>query len=151
MRDGAVDLLCVEPAELGGGNRGAENAEHRARVETARHQCRDELGRHPFHNFIAGGDRDKKFAARGAGNFRCDQGRRQDRGAGMGQHAERVPLAAGKDRLGVDKGRTRLGQLGAIAQHGRGPAAARLLLAHHRQRLLARGHVVRHEGGGERL
>ena len=63
LRDGTMDLLRIEPAELGGGNRGAKNAEHRTGVKTARHNRRDKLGRHPLHDFIAGGDRDKKLAA----------------------------------------------------------------------------------------
>ncbi len=69
----------------------------------------------------------------------------------MGQHAERVPLAAGEDHLGVDEGGAGLGQLRAVDEHARDAAAARLFLLHQRQRLLARRHVVRDEGGGERL
>ena len=37
----------------------------------------------------------------------------------MGQHPERVPLAAGEDRLGIDEGGAGLGELRAVAQHGR--------------------------------
>jgi len=69
----------------------------------------------------------------------------------MGQHAEGVPLAAGKDRLRIDKSSPSLGQPAAIAEHGRRPAAARLLLLHQRKRLAAGRRVVRHQGRAKRL
>ena len=69
----------------------------------------------------------------------------------MGQHAERVPLAAGEDHLRIDKGGPGLGEFAAVAQHGRGPAAAGLFLLHQRQRLPARRHVVRDQRRGQRL
>ena len=151
LRDGAVDLALVETAELGGGDRGAKDAEDRPGMKAARHDRRDEFGRHPLHHLIAGSDRDEKIAAGGARNFGRGQCRRQDRGAGVGQHAEGVPFAAGENRLRVDKGGTRLGQLGAVAQHRRGPAAARFFLQHQRQGLFARGHVVGDQCRGQCL
>ena len=56
LRDRAVDLLGVELLQLRRGDRGAEDAEHRAGVEAARHHRGDELGGHPLHHLVAGGD-----------------------------------------------------------------------------------------------
>ena len=151
LGDGAVDLGFVERAQLGGGDRRAEDAEHRPGVETARHDRRDELGGHPLHDLVAGGDRGQQRPARSAGRLGRGQRRRQDRRAGVGQHAEGVPLAAGKDRLGIDKGGPGLAELGAAAQHRRRTAAAGFLFLHQRQCLPARRHPVRHQRRGERL
>ncbi len=151
LGDGAVDLVFVEAAELGRGDRRAEDAEHRPGVEAARHDRRDELGGHPLHDLVAGGDRGQECLARGAGRLGRGQRRRQDRRAGMGQHAKGVPLAAGKDRLGIDKGGAGLAELGAVAQHRRRPAAAGFLFLHQGQCLVGCRHPVRHQGRSERL
>ena len=151
LRDGAVHLLGVETADLGGGHRAPENPEHRPRVKPARHHGRDELGGHPLHDLVTGGDPGEEGFPRRTGRLGRGERRRQYRGAGMGQHAKGVPLAAGEDDLGVDEGGAGLGQLGAAAQHGPGPAAARLLLLHQRQGLAARRHRMRDERRPQRL
>ncbi len=79
--------------------------------KAARHDGRDELGGHALHDFVAGGDGGQELLAGSAGDLRRDEGGRQDRDAGMGQHAEGVPLAAGEDRLRVDEGGPGLGEL----------------------------------------
>ena len=141
----------VEAVQFGGGDRGAEDPEHRPGVKAARHDGRNEFGRHPLHDLVGCGDGGQEFAAGSAGHFRRDESRRQDRDAGMGQHAESVPLAAGEDHLGVDEGGPGLGQLRAVAQHRRGPAAARLFLLHQTQSLAARRHVARDQRRTQRL
>ena len=143
--------LGIEPLHLGGGDRGAEDAEHRTGVKAARHDGGDEFGGHALHHLVGGGDRGEELAAGGAGHSAADQRRRQDRDPRMGQHAERVPLAAGEDHFGVDERGAGLGELGAVAQHGRDPAAARLLVLHQRQGLPAGRHVVRDQRRGQRL
>ncbi len=151
MRDRVVHLAGVEPLDFCRRDRRAENPEHRPGVKAARHHARDEFRRHALHDFVAGGDAGQERLARSAARLGGGERRRQDRGAGMGQHAERVPLAAGEDRLGIDKGGPGLGQFRAMAQHGRRPAAARLFLPHQSKRLPARRHVVRHERRRQRL
>ena len=84
-------------------------------------------------------------------SLRRHQRRRDDRGARMGQHAERVPLAAGEDHLGVDEGGAGLGEPGAVAQHRGDPRAALFLVLHQGERLPAGRHVVRDQRGGQRL
>jgi hypothetical protein len=64
------------------------------------------------------------------------------------EHAERVPLASGKDHLGIHERGAALRQSAAIAQHGRDPAAAGLFLLHQRQGLFAGGHVVSNQRRG---
>ena len=123
---------------------------HRPGVKAARHHARDELRGHALHDLVTGGDTGQERLSGGTGRLGGGERGRHDRGAGMGQHAERVPLAAGKDRLGIDEGSAGLGQLRAMAQHGRRAAAA-LLLLHDRKRLPARRHVMRHERRGQRL
>jgi hypothetical protein len=151
LRDRIVHLAGVEPLDFRRRHRRAENAEHRPGMKAARHDGRDELGRHPLHDLVAGGDGREEGLAVDALPFGRRQRGRQCRGAGMGQHAERVPFAAGEDHLGVDESGPGLGQLRAADEHARRPAPARLFLLHQRQRLPARRHVVRDEGRGERL
>ena len=69
----------------------------------------------------------------------------------MGQHAEGVPLAAGKNHLGIDESGSGFRKPCAVAQHRSGPAAARLFFLHQRQRLTAGRHVAADKCRGERL
>ena len=52
----AVHLVLGEAQDLRGGDRGAEDAEHRAGVEAARHHGRNEVGGHALHDLVAGGE-----------------------------------------------------------------------------------------------
>ena len=151
LRNRAVDLARVEALQFGRGNGRAKNPEHRARVKAARHDGRNELGRHPLHDLVTGGDRRQELLAGGAGDFRRGERGWQDRDAGMSEHAEGIPFSAGKDHLGIDKGGPSLGELRAVTQYGRGPAAAFLLFLHQRQRLPARWHVLGNERRAQRL
>jgi hypothetical protein len=146
-----VDLARVEALDLAGGDRGAENPEHRPGMKAARHDGRDKFRGHALHDFVASGDSGQELAAGAAGRFRRGECRRQYRDAGMGQHAEGVPLAAGEDRLGVDEGGAGLGEPCALAQHGGRAAAGRLLFLHHRQGVAARLHAAAEQGRGQRL
>ena len=56
LRDGAIDLVRIELLQFGGGDRGAEDAEHRTGVEAARHHSGDELRGHALHHLVGGGD-----------------------------------------------------------------------------------------------
>ena len=140
MRDRAVDLIGIKPADFRRRDRRAENPEHRPGVKAARHHGRDELGGHPLHDLITGGDAGQKVTAGTAARLGRRERSRQDCDAGMGQHAEGVPLAAGEDCLGIDKGGAGLGQLCAVTQHRRGPSPARLFLLDQRERLATRRH-----------
>ena len=151
LGDGAVDLVRVEALDLRRRDRRAEDAEHRSGVEAARHHRRDEFGSHALHDLVGGGDGGEKHFARAARDFRRDEGRRQDRDAGVGEHAERVPLAAGEDHLRIDEGGAALGEFAAVAEHGCDAAAAGLFLLHQREGLPARRHVVRDQRRGQRL
>ncbi len=146
LRDRAIDLVCVEAMDLRGRHRGAEDPEHRPGMKAARHHGWDELGRHPLHDLITGGNAGQELPAGAAGRLGRDQGRGKDRDARMGQHAERVPLAAGENRFRVDEGGAGLGQLRAVAQHGRGPSPARFLFLHQRKCLSARRHGMADQG-----
>jgi hypothetical protein len=120
-------------------------------VETARHDGRDELRRHALHDFVAGRDGDEELLAGSAGDLRRDEGRRKDRDARMGQHAEGVPFAAGENRLGIDESGPGLGEPRAAAQHRRRTAPACLLLLHQRERLSAGRRVAGDQRRAQRL
>ena len=102
-----VHLVFGEAHDLRGGDRGAEDAEHRARVEAARHHRRNPVGRHPLHHLVAGRDAGDEVFARGALGLRGDERGRDDRRAGMREHAEGVPLAARQHHLRVGEARRR--------------------------------------------
>src|SRR5204863_2451013 len=71
LSDRAVDLAGIEPADLGGGDGGAEDAEHRPGVKAARHDGRDDLGRHALHDLITGRDAGQELLAGTAARLGC--------------------------------------------------------------------------------
>jgi hypothetical protein len=80
--------------------------------KAARHHRRNEVGRHPLHDLVARREGGDEIPAGGARRFRRDEGARDDARAGVGEHAEGVPLAAGKRHL-------RVGERGAALRHPR--------------------------------
>jgi len=120
-------------------------------VEAARHDGGNELCGHALHHFVGGGDGGHELPARGRGQFGGDQRGRDDGDGGVGEHAERVPLAAREYHLRVDEGRAGLGEPGAAAQHGGNARTTLLLFLHQRQGLPACRHGVRDQCGGEGL
>ncbi len=140
-----MDLVGAEGLDLGRGNGSAEDSEYRACMEAARHHRRDEFGGHTFHHLVGCGDTGEEGAPTAAGDFSGNEGGRQDCGARMGQHAERIPLAARQDHFGIDESRAGFGELGTAAQDGRDTGAARLLLLHQLEGLLAGWHRMGHQ------
>ncbi len=138
-----MDLVRVEALNFGGGDRRAEDAEHRSCVKAPRHHGRDEVGGHSFHHLVRSGDTDEECLAGAAGNFRGDEGRRQNCRTRVGQHAERIPLTASQNHFGIDEGGSALGEPAAVAQYGCNAAAAGFLVLHEGESLLARRHLVR--------
>jgi hypothetical protein len=70
LGDGAVNLTFVKTLQFGGGDRCAEDAEHRPRMKAARHDRRNELGGHALHDLVAGGYGGQEFLAGCTGDFR---------------------------------------------------------------------------------
>ena len=151
LGDGTVDLILVEPLNLCRCDSRTEDAEHRSGMEPARHDRRDEFGGHALHDLVGGRHGGDEFPAGALRYFRRRQRCRQDRDAGMGEHAKRVPLAAGEDHFRIDEGCAAFGESAAVAEHGCDPAAAGLFLLHQRKRLSARRHVAGDQSRCQRL
>ena len=78
-----------------------------------------------------------KSRAGGARRLRRDEGARDDARAGVGEHAEGVPLAAGHRHLRVGEGGAALRHLGAVHHDGGAVAHAGFFLGDELHRLLA--------------
>ena len=120
-------------------------------VKPARHHRRDPVGGHPLHHFVAGGDAGDEIASGSAFAFRGDERARDDRGAGMREHPEGVPLAAGKHHFRVGEAGAALGHLRPRHQHGRAVLHARFFVNHELGCLLPRRHLRAEQRGGEVL
>ena len=123
--------------DLRGGDGGAKDAEHRASVEAARHHRRNEVGRHALHDLVAGREAGEEVPAGDARGLRRDEGARDDAGAGVGEHAEGVQLAASHRHLRVGKGGTALRHRGAVHHDGGAVAHTRFFFGDELHGLLA--------------
>ena len=129
-RDRAVHLVLGEAQHLRGGDRGTEDAEHRTGVKPARHHRRDEVRGQPFHDLVAGDQAGDEIPAGGPGRFRRDERARNDAGARVREHPERVPLAAGEGHLRPGERGAAPGHAGAVHHDGGAVAHAGLVLDH---------------------
>ncbi len=116
--DGAVHLVLGEAHHLRGGDGGAEDAEHGAGVEATRHHRGDEVGRHALRDFVACHEAGDEVLAGRADRLGGDERARDDAGARMRQHAERVPLAAREHHLRVGERRAALRHPRPVHQDG---------------------------------
>ena len=140
-RDRGVDLVVGEAHDLRGGDRGAEDAEHRSGVEPARHDRRNPVGGHPLHHLVAGRDAGDEVPARRAFHFRGNQRGRDDRRPGMREHPEGVPLAARQHHFRVREGGASPGHPASVHQDGGAASHALFFAGDERHRLLARGQL----------
>jgi hypothetical protein len=146
-----VDLILGEPHDLRGGHRRAKDAEHRTGVEAARHHRRNPVGGHPLHDLVAGREAGDEIPSGSAFGLRRDERRRDDRGAWVREHAERIPLSAGQHHFGVGKGGTASGHPGPLHHDGGAAPDAGLFVGHEFHRLLAGRQLRSEERGGDVL
>ena len=149
--DGVRRLVLGEAHDLRGGDGGAEDAEDGAGVEAARHHRRDEVGGHPLHHLVAGHEAGHEVAPGGALGLGRRERAGDDARAGMQEHAERVPLAAGQDQLGVGEDRAGSGGRRAIHQEGGAARHTRLFPGDELDGLPARGQLRAEERRREGL
>ena len=129
----------VQPQNLGSGDGGAKDAEHRPGVKAAGHHRRNEIRRQPLHDLVAGHQAGEEVPARGPCSLRGHEGARDDAGAGMGEHAKGVQLAAGHGHLGVGKSGPAPGHGGAVHHDGGAVVHPDFVVADELHRLLAAG------------
>ena len=119
----AVNLVPIEAHDLGGRNRGPEDAEHGTGMKSPCHDGRDEIRRQAFHDLVAGHDAGQELAAGAACCLGSHECRGQDGATRVNDHPEGVPLAPGKHHLRIDEGGSGPGEAPPVDER-RGRAAA---------------------------
>jgi hypothetical protein len=119
----AVNLSCIEAHDLGGSNRGPEDAEHGTGMKSPRQDGRDEIRPQSFHDLVAGHYTGQELAAGAARYLGSHERRGQDGATRVNHHSEGVPLAPGKHHLRIDERGSSSGEAPPVDEC-RGRAAA---------------------------
>ena len=151
LSESTVHVLGTQAHDLRNGRRGAEDAEHGTDMKSACHDGRHEIRSEPFHDLIASHDASQEIPARAARGFGGHERRGQDRAAGVRDHTERVPFAAGEHHLRVDEGSPGTRERASVDKHSGIAGAALLLVLHQANGLFRLGKPIAEQTGRQGL